>query len=75
MRLRLAEYPRPLAQPVAEDARHRQLGVVVEDRARHLAEKTKRRVVPVAERFGGFFLRIGQDETGVAVRQRSGPRK
>src|SRR6516225_4831177 len=45
-----------------------QPGVVVEDRARHLAEKTKRRIVPIAERFGGF-LRIGPDETGVAVRQ------
>jgi hypothetical protein len=30
--------------------------------------KTERRVVPVAERFGGF-LRIGPDETGVAVWQ------
>src|SRR5262252_6074172 len=68
MRLQLAEYPRALTHPAAQDARHRQPGVVVEDRARHLAEKTKRRVVSVAERFGGF-LRIGPHKTSVAVRQ------
>ena len=68
MRLQLAEDPRPLAHPVAQDARHRQRGVVVQDRARHLAEEAERGVVPVTERFGGL-RRIGLHETGVAVRQ------
>ena len=68
MRLQLAEHPRALAHPVAEDARHRQRGVVVQDRARHLAEEPEGSVVPVTERFGGL-RRIGLHKTGVAVRQ------
>ena len=68
MRLQLAEHPRPLAHPVAQDARHRQRRVVVQDRVRHLAEERERGVVPVAERFGGL-RRIGLHEAGIAVRQ------
>ena len=68
MGLQLAEHARPLSHPVAQDARHRQLRVVVQDRARHLAEELERGVVPVTERFGGL-RRIGLHETGVAVRQ------
>ena len=68
MRLQLAEHTRSLSHPVAQDARHRQRGVVVQDRARHLAEEVEGGVVPVAERFGGL-RRIGLHETRVAVRQ------
>ena len=68
MRLQLAEHPRPLAHPVAQDARYRQRRIVVQDRARHLAEEAERGVVPVTERFGGL-RRIGPHETRIAVRQ------
>src|ERR1700736_4648874 len=68
MRLQLAEHPCPLAHPIAQDARDRQLGVVVQDRARHLAEEAGRGIVSVTERFGGL-RRISLHETGVAVRQ------
>ena len=68
MRLQLAEHARPLAHPITQDVRHRQRGVVVQDRARHLAEEVERGVVPVAERFGGL-RRIGSYKTRVAVRQ------
>jgi hypothetical protein len=68
MGLQLAEHARPLSPPIAQDARHRQLAIVVQDRTRHLAEERKRAVVPVAERFSGF-CRIGSHKTGVAVRQ------
>ena len=46
MRLQLAEHPRPLALAVAQDPRHRELGVVVEDRLRHPAEEGERRTWP-----------------------------
>jgi hypothetical protein len=46
MRLQLAEHPRPLADPVAQDARHRQLGIVVQDRARNLAEELNAALCP-----------------------------
>src|SRR3954453_24164798 len=68
MRLQLAEHARPLPPPVAQDPRHRQGGVVVQDRARHLAEEAERGVMSVTERFGAL-RRIGLYETGVAVRQ------
>src|SRR4030081_159131 len=68
MGLQLAEYARSLSHPVAQDARHRQRSVVVQDRARHLAEEAERGVVPVTERFGSL-RRIGLRKTGVAVRQ------
>src|SRR5207248_9297457 len=68
MGLQLAEHTRALSHPIAQDARHRQRRVVVQDRARHLAEERKGGVVPVTERFGGL-RRIGLHKTGVAVRQ------
>ena len=68
MRLQLAEHARALSHPIAQDARHRQRRVVVQDRARHLAEERECGVVPVTERFGGL-RRIGLHKTGVAVRQ------
>src|SRR5438105_483637 len=68
MRLQFAEHSRPLSRPIAQDAGHRQLRVVVEDRLRYAAEETERGVVPVTKRFGGL-LRIGLHEAGVAVRQ------
>jgi hypothetical protein len=68
MGLQLAEHPHALAHPVAQDARHRQLGIVVQDRARHLAEEREGTIVPVAERFGGL-RRIGLHKTSIAVRQ------
>jgi hypothetical protein len=42
--------------------------IIVQDRARHLAEERECGVVPVTERFGGL-RRIGLHKTGVAVRQ------
>ena len=68
MRLQLAEHPRPAARSIAQDARHRQLRVVLQYRLRYRAEESKRTVVPVTEPFAGLH-RIGLDETGVAVRQ------
>src|SRR3954447_13504710 len=41
MRLELAEDPCPLAHPVAQDACYRQRRIVVQDRARHLAEEAE----------------------------------
>jgi hypothetical protein len=58
MRLQLAEHSRPLSRPIAQDAGHRQLRVVVEDRLRYAAEEMERGVVPVTKRLGGL-LRIG----------------
>src|SRR5689334_14945878 len=68
MGLQLAEHTRALSHPIAQDARHRQRRVVVQDRARHLAEERECGVVPVTERFGGL-RRIGLHKIGVAVRQ------
>ena len=68
MGLQLAEHTRALSHPIAQDARHRQRRVVVQDRARHLAEERECGVVPVTERFAGL-RRIGLHKTGVAVRQ------
>jgi hypothetical protein len=68
MRLQFAEHSRPLSRPIAQDAGHRQLRVVVEDRLRYAAEEMECGVVPVTKRFGGL-LRIGLHEAGVAVRQ------
>ena len=68
MRLQLAEHPRALTLAVAQDPRHRDLGVVVEDRLRHAAEERERLHVAVAERFRRLG-RIGHDEDRVGVRQ------
>ena len=46
MRLQLAEHPRPLSLAISQDARDRNLGVVVKDRLRHLAEEVERRIWP-----------------------------
>ncbi len=66
--LQLAEDPRALARSIAQDTRHRQRGVVVEDRARHPAKEGEGRNVPLAEGLAGL-RRIGLDETGIRVRQ------
>jgi hypothetical protein len=67
MGLQLAERSRPLPRPIAQDAGHRQLRIVVEDRLRY-PEEAECGVVPVAKRFGGFRW-IGLHKAGVAVRQ------
>src|SRR5439155_9746676 len=64
VRLQLAEHPRPLPLAVTEDAGHRDLGVVVENRLRHAAEECKRPNVTVAERFRRLSW-IGHHEAGV----------
>src|ERR1700682_615489 len=66
--LQLAEDFSPQPPAVAQDARHRQLGVVVQDRARHPAEELEADVVPFAEGFA-TLRRIGLHQTAVAVRQ------
>ena len=66
--LQLAEDPGALAGAIPEDARYRQLGVVVEDRTRHSAEELEADAVPCAESFTGF-CRIGLHQTSIAVRQ------
>src|SRR5205814_1219408 len=58
MGLQLAEHSRPLPRPIAQDAGHRQLRIVIEDRLRYAPEEAECGVVPVAKRFGGF-RRIG----------------
>jgi hypothetical protein len=68
VRLQLGERPGALARAVAEDARDREAGVVVEHAPRHAAEEGERRVVPVAERLCRLG-RIGLHEAGVRVRQ------
>ena len=68
MGLQLAGHSRPLPRPIAQDAGHRQLRIVVEDRLRYAAEEAECGVVPVAKRFGGF-RRIGLHKAGVAMRQ------
>src|SRR5690349_4291784 len=68
MGLQLAEHSRPLPRPTAQDAGHRQLRIVVEDRLRYAAEQAECGVVPVAKRFGRF-RRIGLHKAGVAMRQ------
>ena len=68
VRLQLAEHARPLPGAVAQDARHRQLGVVIQDRHRHAAEERERRHLPGTERLRRL-RRIRLHEPGVAVRQ------
>ena len=68
MRLQLAEHPRALPLAVTQDAGHRDLGVVVEDRLRHAAEEAERSHVAVAERFRRL-RRIGHHKAGIRVRQ------
>ena len=68
VRSQLAEHLRALPHPVAQDARDRDLGVVVEDRPRHAAEEGEGLHVPVAERLLGLG-RIGRHEAGIRMRQ------
>ena len=68
VRLQLAEHPRPLPRPVAQNPGYGNPGVVVEDRVRHAAEEVERRGVARAERLRRL-RRIGLHEAGVAVRQ------
>jgi hypothetical protein len=68
VRLQLGEGAGPPPLAAAQDAGHRQPGVVVEDRARHAAEEGEGRVVPVEEGLDPLG-RVGLDEAGVRVRQ------
>src|ERR1039458_7957651 len=68
VRLQLAEDPSPLPPAIAQDARYRQLEVVVEDRAWHPAEELEADVVSFAEGFRAL-PGIGLHQAGVAVRQ------
>src|ERR1035437_4977446 len=68
VRLQLAEDPRPLPPAIAQDARYRQLEVVVQDRARHPAEELEADVVSFAEGFRAL-PGICLHQAGVAVRQ------
>jgi hypothetical protein len=67
VRLQLAEDPRPLTLTIAQDARHCQLEVVVQDRTRHAAEELEADVVPFTEGFAAL-RRIGLYQAAVAVR-------
>jgi hypothetical protein len=69
VRLQLREGRGALARSVAQDLRHRDRGVVVEDRQGHAAEECKGRDMAVAERLGRLG-RIGLDEEGIGMRQR-----
>ena len=62
------EHPAPRPGPVAQDLRHRERGVVIEDRPRHAAEEGEGRDMPVAQR----LRRLGKvrlHEDRVALRQ------
>ena len=71
MRLKLGEHPRAPACAIAQDARDRERGVVIENRQRHAVEEGECRIVTVAERLGRL-RRIGLDEARIAVRQIQG---
>src|SRR6202165_5931129 len=68
VRLQLGEHARPLPLAVTEDAGHRDLGVVIQDRLWHAAEECKRPNVAVAEGFRRL-CRIADHEAGIRVRQ------
>ena len=68
VRLQLAEHARALTLAVAKDARHRDLGVVVEDRLRYAAEELEGSDMAVTERFRRLG-RIASHEDRVRVRQ------
>ena len=69
VRLQLGEGDGSLAGPVAEDLRHREGGVVEQDRLRHAAEEGEGRDMAVAERLGRLG-RIRLDEERIRVRER-----
>ena len=50
MGLQFAEHPRPQSFAIPQDTGNRDLGIVVQDRLRHLAEKVERGNVARAKR-------------------------
>jgi hypothetical protein len=46
MALQRGEHPAALARPVAQDLRHRKLGVIIQDRLRDAAKKAKAATCP-----------------------------
>src|SRR5271163_4217837 len=68
VRLQLGERARPLPLAVTEDAGHRDLGVVIQDRLWNPAEKCERPNVAVAEGFRRL-CRIADHEAGIRMRQ------
>src|SRR3977135_3899972 len=65
---KLREGAGSLALAVAENARHRDFEIIVQNRQRYAAEKGKCRDVPVKKSFRRL-RRIGLDEAGVRMRQ------
>jgi hypothetical protein len=63
--------PDPLAGPVAQDLRHSEFGVVVQDRQRHAAEEGEGRDVAVARHASvvsaGYALMKNASECGSAI--------
>ena len=68
VRLQLGEHARALTLAVAEDARDRDLGIVVEDRLRDAVEERERLHVTITERLCRLG-RVRHHEDGVRVRQ------
>ena len=64
----LGEGAGALALAVAENPRHCDFEIIVQNRDRHATEKGKCRDVPI-EKSLGRLRRIGLDETGVRLRQ------
>src|SRR5215207_4255404 len=68
VRLQLGEHARPLPLAITEDASHRNLGVVIQDRLWNPAKECERPNVAVAEGFR-CLGRIADHEAGVRMRQ------
>src|SRR5664279_3478138 len=68
VRLQLGEHARALPLAITEDAGHRDLGVVIQDRLRDAAEECERPNVAIAEGFRRL-CRIADHEAGIRVRQ------
>jgi hypothetical protein len=68
MRLQLTEHARPPPCAIAQNAGHRQFGVVVQNRRRHATEEPERGNMPGAKRLRRL-RRIGLHEARIAVRQ------
>src|SRR3954469_18033364 len=68
MALQFGEHVRTQALATLHDPRHREAGVVIQDRSRHAAEKTEGRDMTVAEGFR-CLSRIRFDEAAVRMRQ------
>jgi hypothetical protein len=67
VRLQLGKGAGPLARAITQDACYRQLGVVVENRLGHAAEKGEGRVVAVEKGLDPLG-RVRLDEAGIRVR-------